>query len=202
MKKIQLAGFTALLSCSLFGTAVASPTKQIYVPKYFVQLARDTSVPADILYALTVKESNTKMNNKTMAPWPFTINFRGKGYTYASYAEMITAARRLVKEGHTSFDIGAFQVNWKWNGHLANSLEELGEPYQNGIVAAKIIKGHYEKYGNWCTAAGRYHNPANKAGLADSYAADYCEILRSIQTGHYQRHLVSKTQTYATSTRK
>lgn len=199
MKKFTLLAFASLTLIGSVGTCEAKAQSQIYVPKYFVQLSRDTNVPADILYALTVKESNTKMDNDTMSPWPFTINYKGKGYRYANYEQMILAARELLAKGHTAFDIGAFQVNWKWNGDRAESLEALGHPYKNGLVAAEILLEKYEQYGNWCVAAGRYHNPANKNGYADIYGKEYCRVLRNIQSGVYQKSLVNKIQTTSTN---
>jgi hypothetical protein len=192
----------ALLLVSSMGAefpAHAKQTTQIYVPKYFVRLAEITHVPADILYALTVKESSTKMDNNTMSPWPWTINYAGRGYRYASYEDMIIAARHLLASGKTAFDIGVFQVNWKWNGHRAESLEDLGLPQRNGIIAAEIIKEQYKIHRDWIVAAGRYHNPSNRNGVAEKYSREYRRILKNIQSGKYQKSLVAKATTEQTA---
>lgn len=180
-----------LILCVLFG----SPTfanNIIFVPKYFAELSRKTDVPADILYALAVKETNTKMNDRSVAPWPFTLNVKGIGYRYATYDEMVNAAYQFLHSGTRSIDIGLFQVNWLWNGHRAQSIEHLGHPAKNGTTAAEILTEHYQKYNDWAIAAGRYHNPANKNGRADAYEKEYREILAMIQSGEYQRNLLKK----------
>lgn len=177
------------LSCSVSSQVNAST---ISVPRYFVNLSKQSSVPADILYALAVKETNTRMNNRSVAPWPFTLNVKGIGYRYANYDDMMLAVNGFLGRGTKSIDIGLFQVNWYWHGHRVSSVEELGNPVKNGLVAAEILLEHYLKYGDWSIAAGRYHNPANISGRADSYAAEYRKILHSIQSGSYQKKLNAK----------
>ncbi|EKO3612268.1 transglycosylase SLT domain-containing protein [Vibrio metschnikovii] len=175
---------------SIIFCLVASPqvsASYVTVPNYFVSISNKTSVPADILYALAAKETNVKMNNGTVAPWPFTLNVNGKGYWYASYEDMMAATHEFLNEGITSIDIGLFQVNWLWNGHRVQSIEELGEPKKNGLVAAQILLEHYQKHRDWAVAAGRYHNPANRDGRADRYAKEFSEFLTLIQRGQYQQ---------------
>ncbi|SNX47734.1 hypothetical protein VTH8203_01349 [Vibrio thalassae] len=140
-----------------------------------------------VLYALSVQETNTKMVDGTVSPWPYTINHKRKAFFYATEAEMLSKARSLISQGYHSFDVGPFQVNWKWNGHRARSIEDLGNVHRNGIIAAEILMEHYKKYGNWIDAAGRYHNPANKNGLADKYKKEFREKLAMIESGKYQR---------------
>lgn len=179
----------AVIAAGAFFSNAALSKQSIYVPSFFVDLSEHTEVPADILYALAVKEVNTKMSDKTVAPWPFTLNVNSIGYRYATYDEMMLAVNRFLLNGTNSIDIGLFQVNWRWNGHRAESIHSLGLPFENGKIAAQILKEHYQKYGDWAVAAGRYHNPANRHGRADNYEQEYRDILSKIQSGEYQRHL-------------
>lgn len=174
----------SVVAISFFSSAWAN--QQISVPSYFVSLSKHTNVPADILYALSVQETNTKMNNNGMSPWPYTINLKGRGYRYKNYESMMTAANQLVERGYSSFDIGPFQVNWKWHQHRVDSLASLGEPLTNGIIAAEILKEQFKLHGDWAVAAGRYHNPNNNRGLALKYEDGYREKLELIQSGKYQ----------------
>lgn len=189
--------FVIVLSLFVSSTqfVVGSETQAIQVPKYFVWLSQTTSVPADILYALSVKESNSKMNNNTVSPWPYTINYKGVAFRYEDYHSMITAAKRLLSEGKTAFDIGPFQVNWKWNGHRAESIEDLGNPHRNGIIASEILIEQYNKYGDWFLAAGRYHNPSNSNGHADKYTREFREMFLLIQSGEYQKKSLKTSRT-------
>lgn len=191
----------SILLLSLLFHAPTFADNWIQVPKYFVGLSEETKVPADILYALAVKETNTKMSNRSVAPWPFTLNVKGKGYSYATYDEMVGAAYQFLDSGTRSIDIGLFQVNWLWNGHRASSIEDLGHPEKNGQVASEILLEHYLKHKDWAKAAGRYHNPANKNGRADAYEKEFRNILTMIQTGKYQKNLLKQhtTQQIATN---
>lgn len=161
----------------------------ILVPRYFNELSAKYDVPADVLYALAVKETNTRMTNQTVAPWPYTLNVNSKGYRYASYEDMIVAARKFMAQGIRSIDVGLFQVNWRWNGHRAESLEHLGIPSENGRIASEILKQYYAQHGDWVRAAGQYHNPANNDGRADRYARGFKKILKDIQSGEYQKNI-------------
>lgn len=154
---------------------------KVPIPPFFVNMASLYNIPVDVLYALAIMESNTKLQSGDYAPWPYTMNVNYKGMRFASYEDLVYQSRLLIKQGKTSFDIGFFQVNWKWNGHRSDSIEALANPYENARVAAEIMLEEYAKVGNWVEAAGRYHNPANRNGHAERYASDYEKILNVIR---------------------
>lgn len=192
MKKRIIKTSLALIFLLGSHSATAELKNKVFVPNIFVELSAATKVPADILYALAVQESNTKMNNKTVQPWPFTIHDGKKGKRYANYEDMVGAANQLIANGQRSIDIGWFQVNWRWHGHRVKSVEELSVPWNNGIVASQILIEQYNKHKNWAIAAGRYHNPSNTDGLADKYQDQYLDKLKRIQNGSYQKTLVDR----------
>lgn len=187
-----------LLFAAVFHTSVnaetVNPKKVIHVPSYFIQLSQETKVPADILYALAVQETNSKMNDKTARPWPYTINLKGKAERYVSYKQLVARSKEIIDSGRRSFDVGLFQVNWRWHSHRVESIEELAHPWNNGLIAAQILIEQYRIHKNWVVAAGRYHNPNNNNGLADKYQAQYLDKLKRIQSGSYQKALVRKQE--------
>ncbi|MGO3798331.1 MAG: transglycosylase SLT domain-containing protein [Vibrio casei] len=172
--------FLFILNLSGIGKTYATENK-VSIPPYFVNMASLYNIPVDVLYALAIMESNTKLQNGEYAPWPYTMNVNYKGMRFASYEDLVYQSRLLIKQGKTSFDVGFFQVNWKWNGHRSESIEALANPYENARVAAEIMLEEYAKVGSWAKAAGRYHNPANRNGHADRYASDYAKILNVIR---------------------
>jgi hypothetical protein len=190
---------TLLISALAFFSTVVNGSEfiakeKIFVPGYFVELSGKTGVPADVLYALAVQETNTKMNDKTARPWPYTINVGGKGDRYSSYSAMIAAAKDILASGRRSFDVGLFQVNWRWHSHRVDSLEQLGVPMNNGIIAAQILVEQYNIHKNWVVAAGRYHNPNNNNGYADKYSKQFLDKLKRIQSGEYQKSIVERSK--------
>ncbi|MFH0267341.1 transglycosylase SLT domain-containing protein [Vibrio rumoiensis] len=152
------------------------------MPPFFKKMSKQHGVPVDVLYALAMTESNTRMRDGSYSPWPYTINIDFKGYRYQSYADLVRQSRSLLKQGRKSFDVGFFQVNWKWNGHRTKSIELLANPYENARVASEIMKEHYATYGNWVVAAGRYHNPANNRGLANVYSKNFARNLKKVRS--------------------
>lgn len=190
-----------MLFAAMFHTSVNAETtnnnKVIYVPTYFAQLSQKTNVPADILYALAAQETNSRMNDKTARPWPYTINVNGKSERYANYEQLVARSKEIIKSGKRSFDVGFFQVNWRWHSHRVASIEQLAHPEYNGLVAAQILIEQYRIHRNWVVAAGRYHSPSNNNGLADKYQSEFLDKLKRIQKGSYQKALVAK---YAHST--
>lgn len=144
-------------------------------------MSKQYGVPVDVLYALAMTESNTKMVDGCYAPWPYTINIDFKGSRYASYEDLVRQSRVYIQSGRKSFDVGFFQVNWKWNGHRTQSIELLANPYENARVASEILLEQYRRYGSWVKAAGRYHNPANKNGYAEQYSERFASNLTHVR---------------------
>jgi hypothetical protein len=189
---------SVLLISVLFHSSVSaennSRKKLIYVPTYFIEISKITHVPADILYALAAQETNARMNDKTVRPWPYSINLDGKPERFASYEQLVARSKEIMESGRRSFDVGLFQVNWKWHSHRVNSIEELAHPTKNGLIASQILIEQYRIHKNWGVAAGRYHNPNNNNGLADKYQAEFLDKLKRIQNGSYQRALVNQNK--------
>lgn len=130
------------------------------VPVGYRQVAQQAGVPADLLYAVALTESGTRVA-QGVRPWPWTLNVAGTGYRYVTRAQACSALRRFMQTtSHKRIDAGLGQINIGWNGqHFATPCDALA-PYPNLHVTAKLLRQHYDKWRSWHEAAGRYHHPA------------------------------------------
>lgn len=123
--------------------------------------AEKTGVPTFVLQAISLTETGRK-NSGEMRPWPWTVNMEGKGVWF----ETEDAARAYVyknyKRGARSFDVGCFQINYKWHGQEFASIEEMFDPNPNALYAANFLLKLYREKGNWSEAAGAYHSRTQK----------------------------------------
>jgi hypothetical protein len=177
-----------LVLSSVSGVSKASTTSAQdfdYFPSIIQEAAESEGIPLLYFYSLAAKESSARLENGKRRPWPYTINYKGKAYRFASYDDLLLASRGLLNKGITNFDIGFFQVNYKWNKDRFNTLEEIAHPESNARLAAEIYKERYNTYRNWYVAAGRYHNPSNTKGLATKYENEYRNYVELVRNGKY-----------------
>ena len=133
-------------------------------PSLYVTIADQYDIPPQYLFALAKTESNARLTIGYY-PWPWTLNVAGKPLRFNTRRDACEALERaLTNTNAKRIDIGITQLNWGWNGiyHFSHPCDAL-DPRQNLTVAATLFRGHYEKYGDWVEAAGRYHRPAGGA---------------------------------------
>jgi hypothetical protein len=97
-------------------------------------------------------------------PWPWAVNFQGKGYHYNSKKEAIDAVRLLQKQGHSSIDVGCMQINLHYHPNAFRDLEEAFEPRDNIAYGASFLKENYQRHSNWRSAVASYHSETNEFG--------------------------------------
>jgi hypothetical protein len=81
---------------------------------------------------------------------------------------------RHFKQGARSFDVGCFQINYKWHGDAFASIEEMFNPTKNALYAAKFLSSLNAELGSWSAAVGAYHSRTPK--YAKLYKARYDKI--------------------------
>lgn len=139
------------------------------IPPAYWTVSEAKRVPADLLYAISLQESKLATNKGRIVPWPWTVNWRGKGYRFKTRAAMYQFCQKLLKSGYRSFDVGIAQVNWRWHSErFDGDLWAATDPWTNLNAAAKYLRERYEVTGDWWLAAGQYHNPNNEY-LARTY---------------------------------
>jgi hypothetical protein len=114
-------------------------------------------VPQEVLHAISLTETGRPVNGR-LRPWPWAINREGKGFWFRTRDEALAFARRSVLEGRHSFDVGCFQINYRWHGHHFPSLESMFDPETSAAYAAKFLRELYAEKGAWTPAAGAYHS--------------------------------------------
>lgn len=88
------------------------------VPDGYRQVAQQSGVPADLLYAIALTESGSALP-QGIRPWPWTLNIAGHGYRYPTRREACFALHHyILTTSPKRIDIGPGQINLGWHGHL------------------------------------------------------------------------------------
>lgn len=128
--------------------------------------SEETGVPLSVLQAISLTETGRKSGGE-MKSWPWTVNMEGKGVWFETEDDARSYVYKNYKRGARSFDVGCFQINYKWHGQEFASIEEMFDPNSNALYAANFLLKLYREKGNWSEAAGAYHSRTQK------YAAKY-----------------------------
>lgn len=96
-----------------------------------------------------------------------------------------------MERGARSFDVGCFQINYRWHGQAFSSVEEMFEPNANALYAAEFLLTLYDELGDWTKAAGAYHSRTPK--FANRYKARFQRIRARLT--ELPEVKVAKTQT-------
>lgn len=131
-----------------------------------VYAAKETGVPVSVLQAISLTETGRKKSG-VMRPWPWTVNMEGKGVWFENEDEARAYVYKNYKRGARSFDVGCFQINYKWHGQEFASIEEMFDPKPNALYAANFLLQLFREKGDWSEAAGAYHSRTQK--YADKY---------------------------------
>lgn len=129
-------------------------------------------IPADVLIALALTETGKQREGATV-PWPWAVNDGGTGHWFETRDQAIAFAYDRYKSGARNFDVGCFQLNFRWHSGAFASLDEMFDPVSNADYAARFLVGHYAETGDWTEAAGRYHS------LTEVHASRYRTIFAS-----------------------
>lgn len=135
--------------------------------------AERTGVPLSVLKAISLTETGRKRGGR-FRPWPWTINMEGKGHWFESREEARAYVDKEFARGARSFDIGCFQINYKWHGENFASIDEMFDPMANALYAARLLGQLQAETGDWGKAAGAYHSRTAK--FAERYQARFERI--------------------------
>jgi hypothetical protein len=141
--------------------------------------AEKTGVPSDVLMAITRTETGLEKGG-VMQPWPWTVNMEGRGVWFDTKSEALEYVFDHFKTGARSFDIGCFQINYRWHGAHFASIEEMFDPSSNAIYAALFLKELYTESGDWTVAAGGFHS--RTPARADRYMVRFEAMLAELDT--------------------
>jgi len=151
--------------------------------------SQETGVPLNVLLAITLSETGRKKAGRFL-PWPWTVNMEGKGSWFKNRADALAYVSTNFKTGARSFDIGCFQINFKWHGKAFSSIDQMFSPDLNALYAAKYLYSLYNEMGNWKDAAGAYHS--RSFTKAKQYAERFSRILLTLD-GPLARQKIQQT---------
>lgn len=180
MKRTHLLSRSGLsIAAALWGFSITLPAlaDPAICDRAARRAAQAEGVPPEVLLAITRTETG-RSRNGVLEPWPWTVNMEGKGRWF----ETPDAAMRYVFErftaGARSFDVGCFQINYKWHGGAFRSIEEMFDPEISADYAAALLARNFEKTSDWSQAAGTYHSrtPVHAA----RYRARFDEVFASL----------------------
>lgn len=138
-------------------------------PALCEQAARDaaaaTGVPVSVLRAITLTETGRRRDGQ-VRPWPWSVNMEGESHWFDSVSAAETYAQSQADVGARSFDIGCFQINYRWHGSAFLSIAAMFEPEANALYAARFLKDLYAETGDWSLAAGAYHSRTPQLAVA------------------------------------
>lgn len=137
--------------------------------------SQSKGVPLDVLLAISRTETGRRKNSD-MQPWPWAVNMEGKGRWFSNIDEARSYVFTHFKNGARSFDVGCFQINYKWHGEGFRSIDDMFDPVLNAEYAAGFLTGLYQEFGNWSDAAGAYHS--RNIELAREYTVKF-DLIRA-----------------------
>jgi hypothetical protein len=121
------------------------------------RVSRESGVPISVLQAITRTETGRRRDGR-VEPWPWTVNMEGRGVWFDTPDEARAYAYENYQRGARSFDVGCFQINFRWHGQHFASIEEMFDPLANGRYAARFLSELHAELGDWSKAAGAYHS--------------------------------------------
>ncbi|MEM6386076.1 MAG: transglycosylase SLT domain-containing protein [Pseudomonadota bacterium] len=143
------------------------------------QVASESRVPIDVLLAISLTETGRRTATD-FAPWPWTVNMEGVGKWFDDPKSAKHYVRQHFQRGARSFDVGCFQINYKWHGKAFSSISEMFDPVENARYAARFLTELYDEFGDWSQAAGAYHSRTAKH--ANRYRARFNRIRKTLTT--------------------
>ncbi len=139
--------------------------------------AQSEDVPLDVLRAITRVETGRTQGGHFI-PWPWTINVEGHGFWFNSEIEAKSYVFDIFKAGKRSFDVGCFQINYRWHGKAFRSIDAMFDPDENATYAARFLKDLHAELGSWSAAAGAYHSRTPE--LANAYQGRFQTVLAQL----------------------
>ena len=141
-------------------------------PKAYAVTAQRWGVPAWLMFGVALQESKIKFGERVL-PYPWTLCVQGQGRRFSNYEQTLRALREVVARGVENVDCGAMQVNWRWHQDKLGTLERALDPYPNLATGASILRGHFNRHGDWRRAVALYHTGAEDTAEKRSRGARY-----------------------------
>ena len=182
-KSLQLiAVFRAALVCAVFNGAPLYATQNAseisdLCERAALTASRASGVPLNVLRAISLTETGRAQKGETQ-PWPWTVNMEGLGKWFDNREEALAYVLQHHSRGARSYDVGCFQINFRWHGDAFASIEDMFDPESNALYAARFLSDLFDEFGDWSKAAGAYHSRTPK--YAKRYQARFSRFLTAL----------------------
>ena len=180
---LALAAALVLAARPLFATAT-DPAAAADPSTICEAAARDAAlaegVPFDVMMAITLAETG-RSRGGGLRPWPWTVNMEGAGHWFDVPAEALAYVVQEYARGARSFDVGCFQINYRWHGQHFGSIEQMFDPAANATYAARYLLSLKAEFGTWDAAAGAYHSRTPE--FAERYATRFARLRDGLEGG-------------------
>ncbi len=154
---------SAILSlCAALGWLTPQPAQaaadlSLVCDRAAIEASDASGVPLSVLKAISLTETGRRRDG-AFRPWPWTVNMEGKGSWHESRDAALALVYDHFKRGARSFDVGCFQINYRWHGQHFESIEAMFDPRGNAMYAARFLSELHAELGSWDKAAGAYHS--------------------------------------------
>ncbi len=156
--------FFFILVLALFSAAPAMAAGETDVCRAAaIKAEKDYKIPDGLLQAITLVETGREGAGSERA-WPWTVNVLGKGHYFDTYEEARKFAQTKRALNVSSMDIGCFQLNFKWHGGAFDSVASMFNAADAASYAAEFLTQLYREFGDWKTAAEKYHSREKNRG--------------------------------------
>ena len=123
--------------------------------------SQEFDVPIEYLAAITRVETGRSIKG-TVQPWPWAVNLAGQGFWFTNRTEALEFLANKKETGRLNFDVGCFQINYRWHGENFRTLAEMIDPLENARYAAAYLKSLLAFSPTWLAASGAYHSRTEK----------------------------------------
>lgn len=114
-----------------------------------------TTVPKLILLKIAKVESGVGLHK---TPWPWAIQIQGKSYYFKNRSAAQIYIQKLLSLGIENFDVGCFQINWRWHKDKVRTPQELLNPFKNTAIAIQFLSELKAQHHSWLKAVSYYHS--------------------------------------------
>ena len=124
-------------------------------------MADKTIVPLNLLLQVAKVESGYGAHK---IPWPWAIQVQGKSYYFKTQSAAYLYIKHLLSLGIENFDVGCFQINWRWHKDKIRTPQELLNPLNNTLIAAQFLIDLKTRHASWMKAVSNYHSSNPQQG--------------------------------------
>lgn len=119
-----------------------------------------SGVPINVLLKLNRDDDN----KEALAAWPWTVTIAETAVWFDTANQAKVHVFRRFQRGGRSFNIGCFQLNYAWQGSAFSSIEDMFDPDQNALHAARVLRNLKVELGDWDRAVAAYQSKSRRRG--------------------------------------